>query len=296
MEKDYLFEMLKNQYNLQDVENIIKGLERKKKVTFRINALKTNSFDVERNLKENSIEFEKVPWYDYAYIIKNVDENFIRKMEIYKNGEIYLQSLSSMIPAIILDPKENENILDMTAAPGGKTTQIAALSCNKALITACEKNKIRYDRLKYNIEKQSARVNVLCEDARVLDDFFSFDKILLDTPCSGSGTLDLNTDISRKFSKELVDRSIKTQEILFKKAVKILKKGHEMVFSTCSILKNENETNLKKAIDKKIVEVVPINLDMFSNIPTLQNGIQGTITICPNENYEGFFVARLRKI
>ena len=217
-------------------------------------------------------------------------------MEIYKNGEIYLQSLSSMIPAIVLDPKENENILDMTAAPGGKTTQIAALSCNKALITACEKNKIRYDRLKYNIEKQSARVNVLYEDARVLDDFFSFDKILLDTPCSGSGTLDLNTDISRKFSKELVDRSIKTQEILFKKAVKILKKGHEMVFSTCSILKNENETNLKKAIDKKIVEVVPINLDMFSNIPTLQNGIQGTITICPNENYEGFFVARLRKI
>ncbi len=296
MEKDYLFEMLKNQYNLQDVENIIQGLEKKKKVTFRINALKTNSFDVERNLKENNIEFEKVPWYDHAYIIKNVDENFIRKMEIYKNGEIYLQSLSSMIPAIILDPKENENILDMTAAPGGKTTQIAALSCNKALITACEKNKIRYDRLKYNIEKQSARVNVLCEDARVLDDFFSFDKILLDTPCSGSGTLDLNTDISRKFSKELVDRSIKTQEILFKKAVKILKKGHEMVFSTCSILKNENETNLKKAIDKKIVEVVPINLDMFSNIPTLQNGIQGTITICPNENYEGFFVARLRKI
>ena len=69
-----------------------------------------------------------------------------------------------------------------------------------------------------------------------------------------------------------------------------------MVFSTCSILKNENETNLKKAIDKKIVEVVPINLDMFSNIPTIQNGIQGTITICPNENYEGFFVARLRKI
>ena len=296
MEKDYLFEMLKNQYNLQDVENIIQGLEKKKKVTFRINALKTNSFDVERNLKENSIEFEKVPWYDHAYIIKNVDENFIRKMEIYKNGEIYLQSLSSMIPAIILDPKENENILDMTAAPGGKTTQIAALSCNKALITACEKNKIRYDRLKYNIEKQSARVNVLCEDARVLDDFFSFDKILLDTPCSGSGTLDLNTDISRKFSKELVDRSIKTQEILFKKDVKILKKGHEMVFSTCSILKNENETNLKKAIDKKIVEVVPINLDMFSNIPTIQNGIQGTITICPNENYEGFFVARLRKI
>ena len=97
MEKDYLFEMLKNQYNLQVVENIIQGLEKKKKVTFRINALKTNSFDVERNLKENNIEFEKVPWYDHAYIIKNVDENILNFFPDYKvqDNEKTIQNINT---------------------------------------------------------------------------------------------------------------------------------------------------------------------------------------------------------
>jgi len=85
-----------------------------------------------------------------------------------------------MIPPVILEPKEKENILDMAAAPGGKTTQISAISSGKSYITACEKNKIRCDRLKYNLQKQGVgNVNVMQEDARKLSDFFSFDKILL---------------------------------------------------------------------------------------------------------------------
>ena len=105
-------------------------------------------------------------------IIENAREDKLKNLEIYKNGEIYLQSLSSMLPPIILEPKENENILDMAAAPGGKTTQIAAISRNNAMITACEKNKIRLERLKYNIEKQGARVNVIAQDARELQKMY----------------------------------------------------------------------------------------------------------------------------
>ena len=94
-----------------------------------------------------------------------------------------------MIPAIILAPKEDENILDMCASPGGKTTQMACLSANNAFITACERNKIRAEKLKYNLQKQKAnRVNLMIEDSRNLNDLFKFDKILLDAPCSGSGT------------------------------------------------------------------------------------------------------------
>ena len=90
-----------------------------------------------------------------------------------------------MLPPIILEPKENTDILDMAAAPGGKTTQLAALTQNKAHITACEMNKIRCERLKYNIEKQGATsVYIMQEDSRKINDFFSFDQILLDAPCS----------------------------------------------------------------------------------------------------------------
>ena len=118
-----------------------------------------------------------------------------------------------MIPPIVLSPKEDENILDMAAAPGGKTTQIASISENKAMITACEKNKIRAERLKYNLQKQGVTcANVMIEDARKLSDFFSFDKILLDAPCSGSGTTNIYQTNFKKISKNtrrITSKSIK---------------------------------------------------------------------------------------
>ena len=196
-----------------------------------------------------------------------------------------------MIPPIILEAKAEENILDMAAAPGGKTTEIAALSKNEAMITACEKNKIRAEKLKYNLEKQGAnRVNVMLEDARKLDEFFSFDKILLDSPCSGSGTSNI---FDKNFTKELIERITKTQEQLLTKALKLLKPGKEMVYSTCSILKQENEDILTKVLNKTKAEIVPIS--KINNIETLPTSIQGTMCICPNKLYEGFFIAKIRK-
>ena len=185
----------------------------------------------------------------------------------------------------------------MTAAPGGKTTQIAALSNNQCFITACEKNKIRLDRLKYNLEKQGATsTNVMNIDARKLDDFFSFDKVLLDAPCSGSGTLNTNDEnLEKYFTTELIQRSQKTQFELLQKAINVLKPGNEMVYSTCSILQEENEENIQKYIKKGLVEIVPINLKQYEEIPKLPTKIEGTMCICPDELYEGFFVAKLRK-
>ena len=182
---DFLIDMLKKQYGEEITNKIIDGYSKKRIVTLRVNTIKSNLEKVEKELKEKKIEYEKVSWSSDALIIKNVRENDIENLEVYNNGEIYLQSLSSMLPPIILKPKENYDILDMAAAPGGKTTQIAALTQNNAHITACEMNQIRLERLKYNVEKQGASsVYVMKQDARRIDDFFSFDQILLDAPCS----------------------------------------------------------------------------------------------------------------
>lgn len=182
---EFLINMLKVQYGEEITQKIIEGYTKKRYVTFRVNTLKSSVEKIEKELKENNIEFEKVNWSSEAFVIKNAREKEIENLEAYKNGEIYLQNLSSMLPPIILEPKEDTDILDMCAAPGGKTTQIAALTQNKAHITACEMNKIRYERLKYNIERQGATsVYVMQEDSRRINDFFSFDQILLDAPCS----------------------------------------------------------------------------------------------------------------
>lgn len=182
---EFLYEMLINEYGEDQTNKIVQGYSYNRPVTFRTNTLKTNKESVINILKTNDIGYREVLWYEDAVVIDDKDENDIRALEIYINGEIYLQSLSSMIPPLVVDSKDGENILDMAAAPGGKTTQMAALSNNKAMITACEKNKIRAERLKYNLDKQEAtRVSLMMKDARKLDNFFSFDKILLDAPCS----------------------------------------------------------------------------------------------------------------
>ena len=295
---EFLTNELIKQYGEETYNKIIEGYNQKRFTTLRVNTLKSKVSYICSALSENNIEYEKVSWNNEALIIKNANEIDIKELKIYKNGEIYLQSLSSMMPAIILEPKENEDILDMTAAPGGKTTQIAALTNNKANITACEMNAIRADRLKYNVEKQGATsVTVLKEDSRRLNDYFSFDKILLDAPCSGSGTILLNNERTYKnFSENLVKKTIKSQKDLLKKAIKILKPGHELVYSTCSILKQENENIIKEIIEKGQAEVMPINEEKLKDIPKLKSNIDGALTVCPNEYYEGFFVAKLRKL
>ena len=250
---NFLYHLLIEQYGENLTNTILEGYSQKRPVTLRANTLKAGITDIKNIFDKLQISYKEVSWYKDALILENTSEDQIKNLEIYQNGEIYLQSLSSMIPPLVISPKENENILDMAAAPGGKTTQMLALSQNKAFITACEKNKIRAERLQYNLNKQgSNRVNVMIKDARQLDDFFSFDKILLDAPCSGSGTISIfDRKLKSTFTEDLVNRSSKVQHDLLKKAITLLKTGHEMVYSTCSILAKENENILRKFIDLK---------------------------------------------
>lgn len=294
---DFLINMLQEQYGKKIANKIIEGYTKQRAVTFRVNTLKSNIETIENKLREEKIEYKKTTWSKEAFIIKNANEKVIQELDIYKNGEIYLQSLSSMLPPIILKPQEGADILDMAAAPGGKTTQMAALSGNKAHITACEKNKIRAERLKYNVDKQGAScVFIMTKDARYIDDFFSFDQILLDAPCSGSGTLNINnSNLKNVFTKKLIEKSISSQLALLKKAIKILKPGKEMVYSTCSILSCENEDVVKKILSSENAEIVPIDFEGIESIPVLPTKIDGTLCVCPNELYEGFFVAKIRK-
>ena len=329
----FLEEMLTAQYGPELTEKIKDGYTKRRPVTLRVNTLKTDPERAKAQLSQEGIAFRRVGWSREALILDGVREPDVRRLELYRNGEIYLQSLSSMLPPLLLRPGAKECVLDMAAAPGGKTTQMAALSGGLAQITACEKNKIRADRLRYNLEKQGAsRVTVMQEDARKLDPFFSFDKILLDAPCSGSGTLyfpekergEDGPSLSGKekgggqrtpfsagketvvgeewtaagngsFTKELLDRSMRTQEALLRKALQLLKPGCEMVYSTCSILEAENERILRRVLPGARAEVVPIEHPMLEEIPLLPVKIKGTCCICPTELYEGFFAARIRK-
>ena len=293
----YLAQLLASQYGEETAERIAAGFEARRAVTLRANTLKTDAQTVAEKLEARGIATQRVAWSNDALIAENVREDALQALDLYENGEIYLQSLSSMIPPVLLGARPGENILDMAAAPGGKTTQIAALTGNQAMITACEMNKIRADRLRYNVQRQGAtRVTVMNIDSRNLDDLFSFDRILLDAPCSGSGTVQLFDPRSKgQFNQRNLEKTTKAQETLLAKALRLLRPGCEMIYSTCSVLEQENENIVRRALRKANAEVVPLDLSLCADVPHLPVTLPGTLCVCPDALYEGFYVAKLRR-
>jgi tRNA and rRNA cytosine-C5-methylases len=298
---EWLENELKSQYNEEQFNKIINGYNSNRKTTFRVNTIKSNKEEIIEELEANKIEYEIIN----NEIVKNVQsptifllENDIeiRKTKIYEEGKIYIQNLSSMIPPLFLNPKEQEDILDMAAAPGGKTTQIAAMSDNKANITACERNTIRLDKMMYNINKQGVNVYCINKNSLELDDFLKFDKILLDAPCTGTGTINYKTNFKKYLTKSLLEKTIKTQEKLLNKAIKLLKKDGELIYSTCSILKKENDEMIQKILSQNSnIHLEKIDIIEKENINIVKGINDKTITILPDENFEGFYIAKLVK-
>jgi 16S rRNA C967 or C1407 C5-methylase (RsmB/RsmF family) len=280
---DYLKEQLIQQYGEELTNSILNGFV-KKYTTIRCNVEKNEVINI---LKDLCISYEEVDNNPYALVLPNTDETVIEELDLYKEGKIYLQSLSSQLPPLYMRINDKDQVLDMCAAPGSKTTELSYLYPT-SLITACEKNKIRSERLMYNLKKQNVNnVTVLNNDATELSEYMSFDSILLDALCSGSGTITDN-----EFNMEdKIDTIINTQERLLKKAISSLKKDKYMIYSTCSILKQENEEQIKKVLSDDI-EIIPINIDGVELLPSTLDGV---LTIKPNKYYEGFFICLLHK-
>ena len=278
------------------VDNIFRGIAEKRLTTLRVNTLKYDIQSLMKYFKEINIKFERVLWYNDALIIKNANE-------IYQKGYIYLQSLSSMVPPLVLNPKEGENVLDLTAAPGSKTTQIASLMNGKGHILANELDKLRCERLKYNVQSQGAEiVDVINGRGEKIGDLYpeQFDKVLLDTPCSGEGRFTIyNVQSYKTWSPKTVNDLTKMQRKLFKSAFNALKPNGTLVYSTCTLNKQENEEILQWALDNFNVKLLPINIEIKEALHAFNEGmskdLNKAIRILPSKNMEGFFVSKFIK-
>lgn len=296
-------ENLYKTYNTRIADKILLGMGERRFTTLRVNTLKSNVEEVKECLEKQNIEFEIVLWYKDAIIIKNAQESDLQKMDLYKDGKIYLQSLSSMIPPLVLNPKEGEKVLDLTAAPGSKTTQMVALMKNEGYILANELDKLRCERLKYNINMQGAKITeTINENGIIVGDKYPeyFDKVLLDTPCSGEGRFIVN-DVKtyKNWSTKQVEELIKIQKDLFTSAVKALKTNGEMVYSTCTLNLKENEEIVNWAIKEYPLELEQIKIDIKNTIKGVTKGLDSSlaksIKMIPTKNQEGFYIAKLRK-
>ena len=234
-------------------------------------------------------DVKRHPFVPHAFLYEKEKYDFGKKI-IYDAGAISIQDAAAMMAVYFLNPQKEDTILDMCAAPGGKTSQMVALSGGEAHLTACEMNGPRAEKLEYNLAKLGCRnVQVMRLDARRLDEFFSFDQILLDAPCTGTGTI--SADERVRFSEGYLEKCVRLQRKLFEKAFRLLKKGGLLLYSTCSVLPEENGGILQTA-QRLGATQLPVQLP--SEIALLPSP-EGTVCVCPSALYEGFFLSMFTK-
>ena len=297
---EFVEELYEN-YSPLTVDKILSGMSGARNTTLRVNNLKSDIYEVMNILKENAIKFDRVSWYNDALVIKNVNEKQIQKLEIYENGKIYLQSLSSMVPPLLLSPNTGEKVLDLTAAPGSKTTQMAVMMNNNGYILANELDTLRCERLKFNIEKQGAKIiEVNNGRGEVIGKKYEeyFDKVLLDAPCSGEGRFLANDPKTyRSWSEKTVKELSKLQRKLLKSAWQAVKQNGVIVYSTCTLNKEENENIIEWAMNELNLKVLDIDLKIKNSIEIVSENLElkKAIRILPSKETEGFFIAKLKK-
>ena len=166
---------------------IFESFLRKKEQTFRINYLKTGLAELKEDLDREGIRYRELHWPKGSFILRSEPKD-LRKSSLYIDGKVYMQNVSSMIPPLLLDPRRGEKILDLCAAPGAKTSQIASLTGGEAELVAVEKMEIRHQKLLATLKIQgvdSARV-ILADGMGIGKEYPGyFDKVLVDAPCSG---------------------------------------------------------------------------------------------------------------
>ncbi|WP_281951105.1 RsmB/NOP family class I SAM-dependent RNA methyltransferase [Nitrosophilus kaiyonis] len=289
---------------------LLELLKRKKeKFSFRINRLKTTNEEIEKFLKNLNIEYEKVNWFEDVYILDIKDRDKIIKSNEYSQGKIYIQNLSSIFCALNIDLKENEWLLDMASAPGGKSLLWSSLLENRGKISAVEKDKNRFFMLKRNIKSYGVKnIKTYNKDGRAIGKICPnyFDKVLLDAPCSSESEFDFTKENPITYwNLRRVYRNSKLQKELIVSAWNSLKPGGILIYATCTFSPEENEEVvdflLKKFENAKILDIdVPFE-NYQQGVTKWENKeynkeIKKTVRILPKGAYSGFFMAKIEKI
>lgn len=245
---------------LDETLKLLEANERPLIPSIRVNTLKTSVLELKKRIEKKGNELKPIEWVPYGFNIVKVSSNLGSSHE-FLQGYYYLQNIASMLSAIILDPKPNDIVIDMCAAPGSKSTHLAQLMENEGTLILIEKNLNRIPALEVNLRRMGI-INsiVLNMDAINLSNMnVKGDKILLDAPCTGEGLI--RQDPSRKKSKKMkdIEKMSSIQKRLLTTGLKALNSGGMLLYCTCSIAPEENELVVDEVLNKsnnfKIVEI-----------------------------------------
>ena len=306
---EFMIEKFMQVFQITEIVEVLEANEVQRPVTIRTNSLKTRRRDLAQALISRGVNLDPVgKWSKVGLVVYSATVPLGATPE-YLAGHYILQGASSLLPVMALAPQVNERVLDMASAPGGKTTHIAAIMNNTGMVLANDANKDRCKAVVGNCHRLGITNTVICNyDGRKLPKIMAgFDRVLLDAPCSGTGVI--SKDESAKLSKDEQDIHLCShlQKELILAAVDCLdhksKTGGYLVYSTCSVLPEENENVVDYVLRKRHVKLVPTGLDF---------GVEGftkyrekryhpSMNLCRRyyphtHNMDGFFVAKIKKL
>ncbi|MGQ4834543.1 MAG: NOL1/NOP2/sun family putative RNA methylase [Candidatus Asgardarchaeia archaeon] len=288
----------------EEVLDFLNANEKGVPKAIRINTLKIDEENIIKRLEKRKIKLEKINWTKYGYYVVESENVPIGATPEYLLGYYFIQTAASMIPPEVLNPNKDDLVIDMCAAPGAKTTQIAQLMGNKGKIIAIDSSSERIKALIANIQRLGVKnvVTFVMDSSKLFTLNIKADKILLDAPCTGEGLIPIEP--KRKKSRSIRDILImsRIQTQLLESAVRSLKKGGTIVYSTCSVAPEENELVITRVMKKfENIHLEKINLNVgspgiikFGNLK-FNTELNKARRLYPhNDGTIGFFIAKLK--
>jgi 16S rRNA (cytosine1407-C5)-methyltransferase len=276
---------------------------------FRVDMLRGRRQSIRVNTLKSELSYPNpIPWAPNCYWLEG-DKAELSHSEEFGKGLIYLQNAASFIPPIVLDPKPEDRILDICAAPGGKASHIAALAKNHTELWVNDNSRPRLNRMVSNLQNLGVMPHNITLFAinglkRQLPHEY-FDKIILDAPCSGEGMVNLDDPHALDhWSVAQIKRLQRIQKKAIVTAWELLKPGGILVYSTCTMAPEENEAVVDYLLRRQeTAQLLPIQLDLPNRIPTLRewndksytNELNNCLRLAPSYDIEAFFVALIRK-
>lgn len=302
-----------NQIYKDKTDRIVQGLSLKRNQTFRINLLNYDAKEVIQDL-ESEIK-GKIEELNIYNCYKFSDSVSLSRSKAIEENKIYIQDASSMLPVEILKPNKNDKVLDLCAAPGSKTGQLATNTENQAEIYAVEPVKSRFFKMLNLLDKQGAKIsryynssgNFLQKKHPELINYF--DKAIVDVPCSNENSIDLNNLKSfEKWSIKNAKNLSTLQKSILASAFEMLRPGGELIYSTCTFSVEENEAVVDWLLKRfENVEIIDISKQVENTGAKYFNGLVGhgkhefneelskSIRVIPDENFGGFFLCLIKK-
>jgi 16S rRNA (cytosine1407-C5)-methyltransferase len=276
--------------------------------SLRINTLLTDTMTAVQALQVLGWRGSPYAWCTEGYTIERGLEA-IRDSDLVSNGNVFIQNAASWLPVLALDAQPSDTVLDVCAAPGGKTSHIAARASNQIRVIANDNSRPRLAKMRalfarLGVENAGVTLYDAAQIARRLEGM-QFDKILLDAPCSGEGMIQFNRDKDfTTWSVAQIKRLQQLQKRIITQAWQLLAPGGTLVYSTCTMAPEEDEAVIDYLLrGQPDAQIVPLDIDLPNRVATVNTwndktyhvGVAGAVRLKPSETIEAFFVCKLYK-